>query len=103
MGICPFNPDVLPETVFAPSSVSQRPIHSNINRRQETPSGINNQDISALDCSTPVCRSVREMLPSKTDWKPNALRLFPNVNATLTTKDLFKSKLGKTQKLNTKE
>jgi hypothetical protein len=44
------------------------------------------------------------MMPSpKIEWKHSALRLFLHVNATLTTKDIFKSKLGKRSKLNTKE
>jgi hypothetical protein len=43
-GIYPFNPDILPVTTFAPSSVSERPLHCNVNRRQETISGRNNKE-----------------------------------------------------------
>jgi hypothetical protein len=49
-GIYPFNPDVLPEIVFSPSSVSEHLVQCNINNEQETLSRGNNQE-AALTCS----------------------------------------------------
>jgi hypothetical protein len=64
------NPDVLPERTFAPSSVSERPLHCNINRGQETTSGSDKQERAAslkeaaVARSTSVGRSVQETIPS---------------------------------------
>jgi hypothetical protein len=50
--------------------VSERPIHSNVNRGQEAPPGCNNQETSTtpkeatLACSTLVGPSFREIMPA---------------------------------------
>jgi hypothetical protein len=99
MRINPFNPDVLPQTPFAPSSVSEGPLRRNLNRGRDTPSGSNNQErsaapkVSAIGRSTSVGRSVREITPSpETDWEVSAPRRSLTLNATLMTTNRFKSK-----------
>jgi hypothetical protein len=98
-GIYAFSPNVLPETTFAPCSVSERLLHCIVNRSQETRSGGNNQELSATCKEAAIARptltgrSVREIMPSlKIDRKSNAPRRSLNPNATLVTRDLFKIK-----------
>jgi hypothetical protein len=108
--INPFNPDLLPQTPFAPSSGSERPLHCNPNRGRDTASGSNNQGrsaarkVSAIGRSTSVGRSVREIMPSpKTDRKVNGPLRSLTLNATLVTKDRFESKSGKGWKLDSEQ
>jgi hypothetical protein len=70
-GIYSYKPDVLPETTFAPSSVSERPLHYNVNRGKGIPSGTTSQELSATQkeaavaSSTPVGRSFQQIMSSR--------------------------------------
>jgi hypothetical protein len=70
---------------FAASSVSERPLHCNVNQGQETPSGNKNQGQSgthegaALFRSMSVGRSVRRKMPSPNIGRKLTLLTDPSI------------------------